>query len=186
MPETPTNTGPHDPVGATAPKDAGFQNRITRELRRALVDPSTKSDEPDIVNRRSDRVAAFGPVIMAMRLATTAVTLLLVAPDIMRGDTTIIITTLVVTIYALIRTFHPIKYTNDVSSIIQVVAEVAIHVAAINLTGYWNSPLIFSLITSVCIAGFARGFGFALRIGVAVDLAVSLPRCCSRTPTLPT
>jgi signal transduction histidine kinase len=175
VPDTPTTSDPSAHVGPAAPKDGGFQNRIARELRRALVDPATKSDEPDIVTRRSDRVAAFGPVIMAMRLATTAITLLLVAPDIMRGDPTIIITTLVVTIYALLRTFHPIKYTNDVSSVIQVVAEVAIHVAAINLTGYWNSPLIFSLITAVCIAGFARGFGFALRIGVAVDLAVSLP-----------
>jgi signal transduction histidine kinase len=175
VPEIPSDNLIQDAPVDVAQRDGGFQNRITRELRRALVDPNTRAEESDIVNRRSDRVGAFGPVIMAMRLATTVVSILLASPDIMKGDRTVILTTLAVTLYALIRVFRPIRYTNDVGSVVQVVAEVAIHVAAVNLTGYWNSPLIFSLITSVCIAGFARGFGFALRIGVSTVLAVSLP-----------
>ena len=35
-------------------------------------------------------------------------------------------------------------------------------------TGYWDSPLVFSLLTAVTVAGFARGFGFGLRIAARV------------------
>ena len=129
----------------------------------------------DFSDRPVDRVAAFGPVIMAMRLATTAVTLLLAGPGILAGDTRLIISALVVTVYALLRSFRPIRYTDDFASLVQVIFEVALHVGVVNLTGYWESPLIFSLITSVSIAGFARGIGFATRIAVAASLAVSLP-----------
>ncbi len=153
-----------------------MQGRVARELRRALVDPvGRNADVGDVGNNGVDRVAAFGPVITAMRLATTAVSLLLVSPDILSGEPRYIAATLTVTIYAIVRSFRPIKYTGGVSSILQVVAEVAIHVIAIDVTGYWDSPLIFSLITSVSIAGFARGFGFALRVGTVTALAVSLP-----------
>jgi signal transduction histidine kinase len=41
-------------------------------------------------------------------------------------------------------------------------------------TGYWESPFVFSLATAVIVAGFARGFGFALRIGIATATAVSI------------
>ena len=47
--------------------------------------------------------------------------------------------------------------------------------ACVVATGYWDSPFIFMLLTAVTVAGFARGFGFALRIGVVSTLAVSLP-----------
>jgi signal transduction histidine kinase len=170
-----------DEVVDGAVRDGGIQARLAREVRRALIDPSSKADPTEVVGRGSDRVATFGPVIMSMRLATTVVSILLVSPYVVAGDPTVIITALVIALYALFRAFRPIRYTNDLSSLLQVLAEVAIHVAAVNLTGYWNSPLIFSLITAVCIAGFARGFGFALRVGIATDLAVSLP-AIMRTP----
>ncbi|MGH9186870.1 MAG: histidine kinase [Acidimicrobiales bacterium] len=48
-------------------------------------------------------------------------------------------------------------------------------VAAVISTGFWESPFVFSLITAVTVAGFARGFGFALQISVASSLAVSIP-----------
>ena len=46
---------------------------------------------------------------------------------------------------------------------------------AVTATGYWDSPFIFSLLTAVTVAGFARGFGFGVRIGSAVVLAVTIP-----------
>jgi signal transduction histidine kinase len=42
-------------------------------------------------------------------------------------------------------------------------------------TGYWASPLAFSMLTAVAVAGFARGFGFGLRIAVASIAAISIP-----------
>ncbi len=38
--------------------------------------------------------------------------------------------------------------------------------AVIN-TGYWDSPFVFSILTALTIAGFARGFGFGLRLAAA-------------------
>ena len=46
-------------------------------------------------------------------------------------------------------------------SLLRVLAEVALHVLAVVTTGYWESPFVFSLLTAITVAGFARGFGFA-------------------------
>src|SRR5262249_22734253 len=77
--------------------------------------------------------------------------------------------------YAMARSFRPIRYTGDALGLVAVFAEVALLVAAVDLTGGWKSPFVFSFITAVSIAGFARGYGVALRIRIAAALAVSLP-----------
>ena len=64
---------------------------------------------------------------------------------------------------------------DDTSSLLRIIGEVAIHVLAVDATGYWDSPLVFSLLTAIMVAGFARGFGFAVRIGAVSALAVSSP-----------
>lgn len=51
----------------------------------------------------------------------------------------------------------------------------ALHVLAVVSTGYWESPFVFSLLPAIVVAGFARGFAFALRIAVASSLAVAIP-----------
>lgn len=56
-----------------------------------------------------------------------------------------------------------------------VLIEVALTVLAVSATGYWESPLAFTLLTAVAVAGFARGFGFGLRIAAASTLAVTIP-----------
>jgi signal transduction histidine kinase len=158
-------------------EERGIHQRITRELRRAVVDPANAPERQitDIVGQPVDRVANFGSVVMAMRLATTAIGILLASQDILAGKVTWIVATIVVTTYATVRSFRPIRYTGDVLSLVAVVAEVALHIGVVDVTGGWGSPFVFSFITAVCIAGFARGYGFALRIGVASALAVSLP-----------
>jgi signal transduction histidine kinase len=165
-----------EPLASPA-AERGLHQRVARELRRAVVDPAIAPERQigDIVGQPLDRVATFSSVVMAMRLATTAIGILLASQDILAGHTAYIVTTIVVTTYATIRSFRPIRYTGDVISLIAVVAEVALHVAAVDVTGGWSSPFVFSFITAVCIAGFARGYGFALRIGIASALAVSLP-----------
>ena len=165
-----------DPLPPPA-EEGGFHQRVTRELRRAVVDPANAPERQitDIVGQPLDRVATFGSVVMAMRLATTAIGILLASQDILAGDVTAIVSTIVVTVYATVRSFRPIRYTGDILSLVAVIAEVALHIAVVDLTDGWSSPFVFSFITAVCIAGFARGYGFALRIGVASALAVSLP-----------
>src|SRR5205085_6255334 len=78
--------------------------------------------------------------------------------------------------YAAIRTFFPLRYyEDDPWSLLQLLGELALTVIAVAATGYWNSPFVFTVISAVMAAGFARGFGFALRLAVACALALSIP-----------
>ena len=132
---------------------------LARELRKAMIDPRNEdqSEATLTVTTEPDRVAAFGPVILTMRLATTAVSLMMVSSDLLAGHRTTIIACLVVLTYAMFRTFNPIRYTSDFRSMLRVVGELALHIAVVIATGGWNSPFVFSLITASAIAGFARG-----------------------------
>jgi signal transduction histidine kinase len=78
--------------------------------------------------------------------------------------------------YALWRTVTPIRYYGDsLRSLVAVYLDVALCLGIVVITGYWESPYIFSLITSIMLAGFARGFAFAIRCAVASVLAIALP-----------
>ncbi len=183
---------PHDPdlttdpafTDAPEPAPTGlldrFKRRAAADLRSAMVDPSQEpAGDFDIVvqterGRSGDRVASFNGLIMAMRLATTAVSLLLVSTstDI---TTSLRIWTAVVVAYAIFRAVRPLTYADDVPSLVRVLAEVALHVIAVAATGAWDSPLIFTLLTAVTVAGLARGFGFSLRVAIATVLAITFP-----------
>jgi signal transduction histidine kinase len=87
-------------------------------------------------------------------------------------------------VYAAIRTFWPLRYyEDDPWSLLQLLGELALTVIAVAATGYWNSPFVFTVISAVMAAGFARGFGFALRLAVACALALTIPYCFVATAT---
>jgi len=172
------------PVAPAAPAAGGRRARLAARLRReaqgALVDPSRPvAGDFDLLRDGSgatvDHVAAFHGLISAMRLATTAISILLVSQHIGSGDRLLMAWTAVVLSYAMFRTFRPVKVGDDLRSLLRVMAEVALHVAAIVMTGGWSSPLIFTLLTAVTVAGLARGVAFSIRIGVVTVLAVSFP-----------
>ncbi len=123
----------------------------------------------------ADRLAAFAPVILAIRWSTTMVSIALAANAFVERDWTLIPWVAAIVANTTIRTVTPVRYVASTRSLINVLIEVAFHLLAVAATGLWHSPLIFSLITSITIAAFARGFGFGLRIGGAVAAAVSLP-----------
>ena len=77
--------------------------------------------------------------------------------------------------YATWRSFRPIPYRDDFRILLLVLFEVALHVLVVEATGFWESPFVFSLITAVVVAGFARGFTFALRISLVSVVAIALP-----------
>lgn len=122
-----------------------------------------------------DRVAAFGPAILAIRWAITITSLALATQRYLDAPVATAIWAGILLVYAIARTVRPIRYTGDVRSLVQVLAEVAIYIACIATTGFWDSPFILTLLTAVSLAGFARGFAFALRISIVSALAVSLP-----------
>ncbi|HEX9994712.1 MAG TPA: GAF domain-containing sensor histidine kinase [Acidimicrobiales bacterium] len=123
----------------------------------------------------ADRLAPFRSPILAIRAATVAVGFALASLDLSTSRPILTAWCLVVTGYAVFRAVRPLAYADDTASLVRVVAEVAIHVLAVVGTGYWASPFVFSLVTAIIVAGFARGFAFSLRIGAASAAAVTLP-----------
>jgi signal transduction histidine kinase len=121
-----------------------------------------------------DRVRAFGPALLAIRWGTSIVSVALAATAFTHADWWVVGWTAVILTYTMIRTVSPIRYVGNVRSVLLVLAELALHVAAVVTTGYWESPFVFSLATAVIVAGFARGFGFALRIGIVTATSVSI------------
>ncbi len=110
-----------------------------------------------------------------IRWGTTAVSIAVASPDIRAGDGRLLGCSAVLLLYTLYRTVRPLRYGDDISGLLRVVGEVALTVLALTATGYWDSPLAFSMLTAVAVAGFARGFGFGLRIAAASILAISIP-----------
>lgn len=122
-----------------------------------------------------DRVRVYGPAMLAIRWGTSMVSVALAAESFAEADWWIVGWCGVLLFYTVIRTLSPLRYLGNVRSLIEVVCEVALLVTAVASTGYWASPFVFSLTTAAIVAGFARGFGFALRISIASALAISIP-----------
>lgn len=122
-----------------------------------------------------DRVATFAPAILAIRWSTTIASLALSAEHFANRDYAVVIASVVVIAYTAFRTLDPLRYMGDLKSLVRVLAEVMLFVVMVDLTGYWESPFIFSLLTAIIVAGFARGFGFAIRVGLFASFAVSVP-----------
>ena len=123
---------------------------------------------------RGDRVASFAPAVLTIRWCMTSASLALAAPGFVDNDWVIVAWCIGVVSYTVIRTISPIRYRGSLRSMAAVMLETAFHVVAVASTGYWESPFVFSLMTAIVVAGFARGFGFGLRIAVGASLAIGL------------
>lgn len=134
---------------------------------RATVDDSTFAQR--------DQVAAFRPAILAIRGGTTAISAALSAPSFANKEWWIVAWCTAVVAYNVFRIVRPVRYVDDTASIVRVFVEVTFHAVAIAVTGFWESPLVFALLTAVMVAGFARGIAFAIRVSIATALAVSIP-----------
>lgn len=156
------------PDGGGDERQAAWRTRLAR-----LADTTDGSAAAEGVVTLADRVEAFGPAILAIRWSTTMASVALVA-SLSPPSANDVAWCLVIIAYAAIRTARPIRYIGNVASIVAVVAEIALHLIAVAATGSWDSPLIFSLLNAISVAGFARGFGFGLRIGVASAMAVTI------------
>ena len=122
-----------------------------------------------------DRLAPFRPAIIAVRWGTAAIGLVLTAADLQHDRVASAVWAVVIIAYAAFRTLRPLRMTNDLVGVAALYAEVALHVVAVISTGYWDSPFVFTMITAIIVAGFARGFGFALEVVVVSVLAVGIP-----------
>ncbi|MEY2592171.1 MAG: hypothetical protein QOJ67_4155, partial [Acidimicrobiaceae bacterium] len=117
----------------------------------------------------------FRPAILGTRWGTAGIGLVLAAAGNRDNDLVTAAWSFVIVGYCLYRTLRPLTFREDVGGLLAILVDVGIHVITVNATGYWQSPFVFSLITAIIIAGFARGFAFAFRIAVVSVLAVGIP-----------
>jgi len=78
-------------------------------------------------------------------------------------------------VYTLLRTVRPIDPTPSMRRMFEITLEAALVGLAVAATGYFESPIAFSLLTAVSVAGFGAGFGPALRLAAATTLAIGIP-----------
>ena len=121
------------------------------------------------------RVAALTPPVIAIRWGALAVGFALASADVADGDTRTIAFGAVILAYAVFRTLRPIRYEEGPVAVWGVLAELALCVVVVACTGYWESPFVFSLMTAVIAAGFARGFTFAINSALGAAGAVAIP-----------
>lgn len=144
-------------------------------LAAAAAEGTAASQAPPDPRPPRDQLAAFRPAIFGILIGTTAMSVVLASTSFADGDRWVVFWCGVVVAYAAYRLIWPMRYVGDTASLLRVLTGVAIHVFAVTATGYWDSPFVFSLLTVIIVAGFARGYGFAVRIGLVSALAVSLP-----------
>lgn len=154
------------------PPDKSWRDRITEMAE--TTDGSAADDGLGLYDP-IDRVAAFAPAILALRWGTTVASLALATQDLDHPRGLLVSWCVVIVAYTVLRTIHPVRYTGNFKSLASVIGEVGLHVAILCTTGFWESPFILSLLTAITVAGFARGFGFAVRIGIVSSLAVTIP-----------
>ena len=91
------------------------------------------------------------------------------------GDVRVLVFGGIILAYAVFRTLRPIRYEDGPGTVWSVLAELALCVVVVCATGYWESPFVFSLMTAVIAAGFARGFTFAINSALGSAAAVAIP-----------
>ncbi len=155
----------HD-AGTVAPVDT---------LKSISTTSQTRSTGPAAARRATDELAAFAPLVIAVRWATVVVGVgLAAAGEGLNSRTIAGAITLVA--YAVLRTVRPLRYLSDqLASFLLIIGEVFLTLAVVVATGYWDSPYVFTLATAIIAAGLARGFGFAIRTAVAAVAAVAIP-----------
>jgi signal transduction histidine kinase len=163
-----------EPVPHIRLDDAPERTDWRARLRQVASSTDGTANEDGLVDP-VDRVAAFAPAILVIRWTTTIASLALSVNHFGDENKAVAVWCGVILAYTVVRTTKPIEYTGTLRSLLEVIGEVLMLVIAVVMTGYWDSPLIFSLLTAIVVAGFARGFGFAVRIGLCAALMVSIP-----------
>jgi len=154
--------------------DGRLRARAGRGIRRAILEPTIAGPGGQSA-LMADRLAMFTPVITAVRLSTTALSVLLATSKMLNGDHVVAICTVVLVAFATFRTVRPLRYTGGLASVGWTPLEVVVAIGVIIATDFWSSPFVFVVLTPVVIAGFARGFAFGLRITAVCATAISIP-----------
>lgn len=147
----------------------------TRVPSGSLTNGPESIDQWNRAPKGDDLLTPYAPAILAVRWATTMVSVTLAFGAFANADLSVVPWAAIVVLNTAFRTLSPLRYVATARALIPLLFEVGLHVLVLAATGYWDSPLVFSLVNAVIIGGFARGFGFGVRIGAASAIALSLP-----------
>src|SRR3546814_3859813 len=98
-----------------------------------------------------DPLAPFAQAILVIRWGTTAVSLVLASTGLQDGDRGLLAACCALVAYTVLRTLRPLRFDDRLTGTLLVLAEVAGTLVAITATGYWSSPLVFSMLTAVAV-----------------------------------
>ncbi len=123
-----------------------------------------------------DQLLPYRQAVLAIRAVTTGVSLVVAAPAIADGHRSVTAWCLAVAGYTLLRVAQPVTFAQDRpgAGLARILFEAAFFLTAICLTGAFESPFLFSVLSAVALAGFARGFGLALRVAAGSAVVVAL------------
>lgn len=166
----------------TASRDGSGDGHAPAEAERSVLsrlerlgETTDGSAAESSLAERVDRAGAFAPAILAVRWATIITSLAIVLTDQLGQSDTILVWGGILLAHTVIRTLRPAQYWGNLRSLVTLLGELAFVVLAVSTTGGWASPFLLLLINPIALAGFARGFGFAIRIAALAALAVTAP-----------
>lgn len=119
-----------------------------------------------------DQTEVFQNVIAVIRWGMLGLAIILAGPRIIElQDEVLSILLLGFLAVTIVRQARPIRLDAEISCDFAIMTEVTVAVAAVVLTGLWSSPLAVTLGVPIVVAGFARGYPYALRVA-AVAIVV--------------
>ena len=122
----------------------------------------------------TDSLTRFGQAVLAVRWGVMAICLSLAGEDIADGDRTTLAVVLVLGAGTVLRTIRPLQDGGGLVGAAAIAAEAVVAVAAVLVTGPVDSPFLFTLLVPAVLAGFSRGFRFALEVAGAALLVVGV------------
>lgn len=121
-----------------------------------------------------DQLAGFRSAIVNVRLATTAVSVVLAGTGFANGDLSVIMASMAVVANTGYRSLVPLRYTGSPVDQARLLGEVALYWVVLALTGFWQSPLVIASTATLVVAGFAGGFRLALRLGASTTISLTV------------
>jgi signal transduction histidine kinase len=121
-----------------------------------------------------DELASFGPAIVNVRWATTAVATVLASHSIVAADWPVVAATVLVVANTVLRSRRPLTYTGSPADQAMLVGEALLFWVALAATGFWQSPLVIASSAVLVVSGFAGGFRLALRLGAALVAGLTI------------
>ncbi|MFT7473939.1 MAG: signal transduction histidine kinase [Verrucomicrobiales bacterium] len=121
-----------------------------------------------------DQTEVFQQVIAIIRWGVLGLLIIIATPAIVDGGDDVL-STLLLGFFALTITRHarPIRFDQQITCDGAILIEIAMSVSSIAMTGLWNSPLAVSLTVPIIVAGFARGYVYAVRVALVATLVPS-------------